>query len=306
MGKVIDLRGQRFGRLFVPNNAKHVYKNNATYWPVICDCGNTKLVNGYSLRAGRTKSCGCLWKEEISKTNTRDLTGQTFGRLIVLFRNGSTKEGKDIWHCKCTCGNECDVIGTSLTKQYTQSCGCLSLEAKKNNVIDLTGKTFDRLTVVYRTGTDKNGQATWMCSCICGNKIEVAGTLLINKKIRSCGCMRSRGNAEIEKILINNNIEFHKESQIKSDNKIYRYDFAIINKENQIIRLIEFDGEQHYPGVFSGGWNTEESFIKRKESDKVKNEWAASHNIPLVRIPYWERDNVTLDMIFGDQYLVNN
>lgn len=38
----------------------------------------------------------------------------------------------------------------------------------------------------------------------------------------------------------------------------------------------------------------------------MKNEWAKEHNIPLVRIPYWERDKITLDMILGDKYLVPN
>ena len=28
------------------------------------------------------------------------------------------------------------------------------------------------------------------------------------------------------------------------------------------------------------------------------------HNIPLVRIPYKERDNITLDLIMGDKYLI--
>lgn len=37
---------------------------------------------------------------------------------------------------------------------------------------------------------------------------------------------------------------------------------------------------------------------------KFKNEWAAAHNIPLVRIPYTERDNITLDMLLGDRFLV--
>ena len=38
--------------------------------------------------------------------------------------------------------------------------------------------------------------------------------------------------------------------------------------------------------------------------DAIKNEWAIKNNIPLVRIPYWERDNITLEMIMGDQYLI--
>lgn len=43
--------------------------------------------------------------------------------------------------------------------------------------------------------------------------------------------------------------------------------------------------------------------IKRRDNEK--NEYALSHNIPLVRIPYWERDNITLDMLLGDQYLIS-
>lgn len=38
----------------------------------------------------------------------------------------------------------------------------------------------------------------------------------------------------------------------------------------------------------------------------MKNEWAKEHNIPLVRIPYWVRDKITLDMILKDEYLVSN
>ena len=48
-------------------------------------------------------------------------------------------------------------------------------------------------------------------------------------------------------------------------------------------------------------WGKLETTQKR---DKVKNDYALTHNIPLVRIPYWERDNITLDMIMGDQYLI--
>jgi len=39
---------------------------------------------------------------------------------------------------------------------------------------------------------------------------------------------------------------------------------------------------------------------RRQERDQKKNDWAATNNIPLVRIPYWERDNITLEMIMGN------
>ena len=36
----------------------------------------------------------------------------------------------------------------------------------------------------------------------------------------------------------------------------------------------------------------------------MKNDYAFTHNIPLVRIPYWERDHITLEMILGDEYII--
>lgn len=49
---------------------------------------------------------------------------------------------------------------------------------------------------------------------------------------------------------------------------------------------IEFDGEQHYKPKFG-----EENFIKTQAHDKIKNEYCESHNIDLLRIPYWDGSN---------------
>jgi hypothetical protein len=63
----------------------------------------------------------------ISMGNFIDITGKRFGRLVVLNCAGS-KNKKIIWHCKCDCGNEIDVIGNSLQSGNTMSCGCLHKE----------------------------------------------------------------------------------------------------------------------------------------------------------------------------------
>ena len=55
-----------------------------------------------------------------------DLTGQPFGRLVVIREYGRDKWGKVLWLCRCECGNECVVSSDALRKQRTQSCGCLS------------------------------------------------------------------------------------------------------------------------------------------------------------------------------------
>lgn len=59
-----------------------------------------------------------------------DLTGQRFGRLVVLRENGRAKDGQVLWLCKCSCprGTEVTVCGANLRNENTQSCGCLFRE----------------------------------------------------------------------------------------------------------------------------------------------------------------------------------
>ena len=82
-----------------------------------------------------------------------------------------------------------------------------------------------------------------------------------------------------------------------------RYDFILL-QNNIPYRLIEFDGEQHFHKINRGYYASEEKFSKQIKSDQIKNEYAKTHNIPLVRIPYTERDHITLEMLMGDKYLI--
>jgi hypothetical protein len=59
---MIDLTGRRFGRLIVLNRDNST-KINEAVWTCQCDCGNTAAVRGGDLRAGKTRSCGCLEQE---------------------------------------------------------------------------------------------------------------------------------------------------------------------------------------------------------------------------------------------------
>lgn len=61
---------------------------------------------------------------------TKDLTGQVFGRLVVLEFAGVTKHRLSKWKCSCSCGNETTVIGGNLKSGTTTSCGCLSEESR--------------------------------------------------------------------------------------------------------------------------------------------------------------------------------
>ena len=82
MSKIVDLTGQRFGKLVVIGRADdYVYKNgkHRTRWICQCDCGNITIVAQDKLKSGHTKSCGCLSRETASrnhkKYNDYDLYG---------------------------------------------------------------------------------------------------------------------------------------------------------------------------------------------------------------------------------------
>lgn len=55
---------------------------------------------------------------------------------------------------------------------------------------DLTGKQFDRLFVLEYIGIGRQKQARWLCSCVCGNQVQVDGRAMRRGATRSCGCFK--------------------------------------------------------------------------------------------------------------------
>jgi len=65
MGKVIDLTGQKFGRLTVVRQSERKIKDRKAMWECVCECGksDTRIVIGRNLRNGNTSSCGCYRRD---------------------------------------------------------------------------------------------------------------------------------------------------------------------------------------------------------------------------------------------------
>lgn len=233
-----------------------------------------------------------------------DLTGQRFGKLVVIKR-APNKNKRTMWLCKCDCGNEVEVRSDQLRGGITKSCGCLHIEQVKNigknNFKDLTNQRFGKLIAKQPIFNEYKKRYDWLCQCDCGNEIIVLGSSLSNRNTQSCGCIKSIGESNIEKILKENNINYISQYRIMINNKLYIYDFAIV-ENNQVTKLIEFDGIQHYGRI--SGWFTEERRQELINSDMIKNQYALNNNILLYRIPYWERDNIDLELLFNDEYLV--
>ena len=139
-----DLTGRRFGRLVVLRRygSKRNEEHTIPIWLCRCDCGAEVAADGPSLKYGKTKSCGCLKRElsaERGRGMLKDLTGQRFGRLVVLHREEPPQRGPDgqytvFWVCRCDCGAETSVRSVNLRNGSTRSCGCLRSEVSRETM----------------------------------------------------------------------------------------------------------------------------------------------------------------------------
>ena len=304
--KIKDLTNQKFGKLTVLYLIKQRTKDGNAIWHCKCECGNECDICSKNLVQNITQSCGCLRKEnakKMGKNTFHDLTNQRFGSLIAISKTNKKQNSNYIWKCNCDCGNIHYVAGGQLVSGKIKSCGCKRIEAiSQAKTINIINQRIGKLIVLKQAGKDSDGSYNYLCQCDCGNQKIINGVSLRRGVTKSCGCINySIGEKNIQKILQDNDIKFQQE-YIFSDLPKKRYDFVII-ENNQISRIIEFDGRQHFE-VCNNIWEKSSSLKERQQRDKEKNEYALSHNIPLVRIPYWERDNITLEMLMSDKYLV--
>ena len=70
MRKLDDLTGQRFARLTVIKELEERESSGDVRWLCRCDCGRDVIANSYSLKKGKTKSCGCYSREMAAKRKT--------------------------------------------------------------------------------------------------------------------------------------------------------------------------------------------------------------------------------------------
>lgn len=136
MGKKINLIGQTYNKLTVIEETQKRDSSGCIIWKCQCECGNITFASSNALRSNHKKSCGCLNKEQAQQlgwNNLNDLTGQKFGRLLVLHRvKGKTDNSHRVyWQCQCDCGNSYIANGHSLKNGTLQSCGCLKSKGEE-------------------------------------------------------------------------------------------------------------------------------------------------------------------------------
>lgn len=116
--RVLDMTGEKHGRLTVLYRDESV--SGRGVWVCECDCGNIHKTRGENLRSGRTTSCGCYQKEQMSKRSVKH--GYEYGsdeykehhrNMRFIRKYGITTE--DYLEIIESQDNECAICGTSIS-----------------------------------------------------------------------------------------------------------------------------------------------------------------------------------------------
>lgn len=155
----------------------------------------------------------------------------------------------------------------------------------KKEVFDLVGEEY---TVIGKY-TNALTHVT-MKHNICGHIWKVNPSSFLSNGRRCPQCIESKGEQIIREYLTNKDIGFIQEHSfdglIGINGGLLRFDFYLQSYN----LLIEYDGEQHFePMRFK---SSTEDFKKQQIHDKRKNTYCLKNKIPLLRIPYWEFDNI--------------
>lgn len=127
---------------------------------------------------------------------------------------------------------------------------------------------------------------------ICGNTFELSPNVFMKTpKCPICEGNISLGEKRVGDILKKYKIPFEREYIFKECKHIYslRFDFAVFKNadKKRLNYLIEYDGEHHYFPMYGI-----ERLKSNQERDLCKNTYCKDNNIILIRIPYWEFDNI--------------
>lgn len=132
-----------------------------------------------------------------------------------------------------------------------------------------------------------------ICHSTCGCKWDVIPCNFLRGS-RCPQCNESKGERRIRLYLESIRLKFIQElifeDLVGVGGGNLRFDFGGYNDKDEIIYLIEYDGKQHFEHVAS--LMDFQSFTDIQTHDKRKNQYCKDNNIPLLRIPYWEFDNI--------------
>lgn len=269
------------------------------------DCGHEYQVTPDNFKRGRRcPQCANNIKRKEGKVSNIDsfkksvyeLVGNEYSVLDDSYINARTPI--KIKHNYC--GYGWSVRPNHFTKNGTRCPECSnkesglsrrkSIEEFKKEVDDVSNSEYEVVGEYVNAMTKVK-----MKHISCGATYKVEPNSFLNgNRCPECNKRNSmsKGETRIKDFLEINQLKYVYQYTFEDCKNIFvlPFDFAILNSDGDVVLIIEFDGRQHYEVVEI--WGGEKEFERIKMCDNIKNNYCKDNNIPLVRIPHWEYENI--------------
>lgn len=273
-----------------------IYKNSTTNLSFRCQCGEIFSRRYDSFKQGNFKCTGCSGRKKWALESVKDfITVNGDGQCQLLSKTFTRV--KDLLELQCQCGQVFKRSFQNIRDKNNFLCNsCLGKEIIDIEYAKKFMKDFTKNECEIISSNYNNCSTLLDLRCKCGRVFSRTFTKIKHYNQLYCPvCSIGRSKVEdcIAESLSNLSI-YHKEEYSYADLKginggQLRYDFFVENKF-----LLEYDGENHFMIVNRS--SSEEAnrmnFQSRMSNDKIKNQHCIDNNIPLIRIPYWEFDNI--------------
>lgn len=307
-GKIPDIivkeRTENKGYIYV----SHEYKNQHCLVNFICTKHRDKGVQQVSL-AGITKanSCNCSYCLGLNRTTEefQEILNEKFDNSItVIGEYIGTKERVEV---KCNiCSNIWKPYAYNLLSGYgCKECGHVKVGIKGRrdgqSVIDeINEKRGNEMDVLSKPEEIITSDIKVKLKCKkCGHIWEAKYSNILKPKSNrtgcpECNCKVSKGERILREILRKYNFSIDIQYKFEDCKDINSLPFDAYDEINNI--AYEYDGEHHYKIIPRKKNETLEEGQARlkliQKHDQIKTNYCKNNNIFLIRIPYWERDNM--------------
>lgn len=252
--------------------------------------------NNFIVHKQRCPNC---MKEVLIKKRTKsheqfvEEVYQIFGdEITVIGKYSHNKKKVKVIHNKCNniydAQPNCLLRGNGCKKCADKQNGFNQRKTQKQFEIEvlLKGKGEYQVTGEYTL----DYKHVKLKHLICNQEYLVTPTNFL-QGYRCPVCNESKGERKIREFLQINKIIFTTQYKFKNllgrNGQPLRFDFGILNNEDELLFLIEYDGEYHYLPIVDD-WHLE----YQQEHDNLKNRYCKENNIELFRISYLDFDKI--------------
>lgn len=170
------------------------------------------------------------------KSRIKDLTGQRFGKLLVVKFLEKNNKNQAIWECLCDCGRTTKCRTATLNFGAQKSCGCSKITSQ---LINLIGQKFGSFTVLERVYIKNNKnklRGIWKCRCDCGEIKLSSISSLKYLKLQCCQKCRNyngENNGNWNSKITNEERFFDR----KNDPKFRKWKKLVYKKDNNTCQI---------------------------------------------------------------------